>query len=65
MKGKKIEARITKCYLVEVVVGDVYEYYESEYYFGKLDGAKKLMQEMKEKAKKKMEERSWEKDLAN
>lgn len=55
MKGKKIEAKITKCYLVEVVVGNVYEYYESEYYFGTHEGAKKLMQEMKDKAKKKME----------
>ena len=50
--SKKIEAKISKCYLVEVVVDNVDTYYRSEYVFTGYQEAKKLKEKMVKDAAK-------------
>ena len=55
--GKPLKAKITKCYLVEVVGETVSDYYNSEYVFTTYQDAKKLARQMEEKANKENEEK--------
>ena len=55
--GKPLKAKITKCYLVEVVGETVSDYYDSDYVFTTYQDAKKLARQMEEKANKENEEK--------
>ena len=50
--GKPLKAKITKCYLVEVVGETIADYYDSEYVFTSYQDAKNLAHRMEDKANK-------------
>ena len=55
---KPLKAKITKCYLVEVVGETVSDYYDSEYVFTTYQDAKKCARQMEDKANNEVEERN-------